>query len=207
MTGHRAICIGHPTKRDISHTNWQHFLQDKLEECAMSRPKEMAGFTLIELMVTIAVLAILISIAAPSMGDFITRQRISGQTTDLVASLAMARAEAAKRNANIVVLPAAGGADGWSSGWCVGPSSIANCQDGNVIQHYDATSGIQITSAYQLSANKLTFRRDGSLLSGLSANPFKINASAASSVPDARCIDINAVGRATVRSITRDTSC
>ncbi|WP_160288998.1 GspH/FimT family pseudopilin [Pseudomonas knackmussii] len=173
----------------------------------MSRSKEMAGFTLIELMVTIAVLAILISIAAPSMSDFVTRQRIGSQATELLSTLAAARAEATKRNANIVVLPASSGANGWVSGWCFGPASITNCQDTSTIQHYDAMSGVEISSDYQLSANKLTFRRDGSLLSGLSARPFKVNAPSSSSVTDARCIDINAVGRATVRSVARDTSC
>ncbi|WP_423357039.1 GspH/FimT family pseudopilin [Pseudomonas citronellolis] len=173
----------------------------------MSRPQKMAGFTLVELMVTIAVLAILISIAAPSMGDFITRQRIASQTTDLLSTLATARAEATKRNANMVVIPASNGSNGWTSGWCFGPASIANCQDASVIQHYDAMSGVEISSDYQLSANKLTFRRDGSLLSGLSARPFKINAPSSSSVTDARCIDINAVGRATVRAVARSTSC
>ncbi|MFV3330726.1 pilus assembly FimT family protein [Pseudomonas sp. NY15437] len=173
----------------------------------MPRRKEMAGFTLVELMVTLAVLAILVSIAAPSMGDFVTRQRIASQTSDLASTLAAARAEAAKRNTNMVVLPAASGANGWVNGWCFGPATIANCQDAAAIQHYGAMSGVEISSDYQLSANKLTYRRDGSLMSGLSARPFKINAPSSSSVTEGRCIDINAVGRTTVRTVARDASC
>ena len=75
------------------------------------------GFTLIELMVTIAIVAILMVVAVPS---FITYQRNSELTSfsnTLLASINAARGEAMKRGRYAMVVPA----DGllWSSGWVV----------------------------------------------------------------------------------------
>ncbi|MCY1294680.1 Chthon cassette protein D [compost metagenome] len=174
----------------------------------MRRPVKSTGFTLIELMVTIAVLAIIVSIAAPAMGDFIVRQRVSSRASELLSTLALARMEAIKLNSKVVVLPVGNGSDGWNSGWCVGPGNIANCQDSNVSRRFEAQSSATISSDYLLSSNKLTFRRDGTLASGLSARPFKISSpQLKANGTDARCIDLNAVGRATIREIGRDASC
>lgn len=60
--------------------------------------KRPAGFSLIELMITIAVLAILVALAAPSFSSIINANRITGQTNELVSSLQLARMEAVRRN-------------------------------------------------------------------------------------------------------------
>lgn len=52
------------------------------------------GFTLIELMVTIAVLAIIATLAAPSFGDMMTEQNLNKSTRDLTISLNEARSQA-----------------------------------------------------------------------------------------------------------------
>ena len=57
------------------------------------KPSGSRGFTLIELMVTVAVMAVLAAIAAPSMSELIDNRRAAGQTEELVASLQLARAE------------------------------------------------------------------------------------------------------------------
>ena len=62
-----------------------------------------AGFTLVELMVTISVLAVLLGIGVPSFRDMIEGNRITTVTNDLVSGLQFARSEAVKRGANVTL--------------------------------------------------------------------------------------------------------
>ena len=66
----------------------------------MNRPQ---GFTIIELMVTIAVLAILAAMAIPSFTDMMERQRLINATEAVYSDLQNARSEAVKRSQQIVV--------------------------------------------------------------------------------------------------------
>lgn len=78
------------------------------------------GFTLIELMVTIAVLAILLTLAAPSFNDFFQRYRLRGAADDVVTLMAMARSEAIARNRNVAIV-----FSGTGEAWCVGGAAAA----------------------------------------------------------------------------------
>lgn len=76
------------------------------------------GFTLIELMVTIAVLAIISAIALPSFREMIIRMTVTSTTNELVGAINLARMEAVKRGTDVAVKSTSGGSD-WSSGWSV----------------------------------------------------------------------------------------
>lgn len=71
------------------------------------------GFTLIELIVAIAVAAILLTVAVPSLTNLIRSNRVTGQTNELVAMINFARNEAIRRNDDIPVVLTSN-ADGWS---------------------------------------------------------------------------------------------
>ena len=63
-----------------------------------------SGFTLVELMVTLGVGAILVGLVVPNMRDFMRNNRLSGGVNDMLHSLQVARTEAIKRqNGNVVV--------------------------------------------------------------------------------------------------------
>jgi type IV fimbrial biogenesis protein FimT len=74
------------------------------------------GFTLIELIVTVIVLAILTAVALPSFQSLIAGQRIKSASFDIMAALMLTRSEAIKRNANVDLKPNNGN---WQNGWTV----------------------------------------------------------------------------------------
>ncbi|XID76093.1 GspH/FimT family pseudopilin [Alkanindiges sp. WGS2144] len=69
----------------------------------MDRRLGNRGFTLVELMVTIAVVAILAMIAAPSMSNMVAKQRLNSTTRDLVSTLSTARSQAALLRKEVTV--------------------------------------------------------------------------------------------------------
>jgi type IV fimbrial biogenesis protein FimT len=68
------------------------------------------GFTLIELMVTISVMAILLAIAVPSFSQFIINNRLTSQINQLVSDISLARSESATRGARIAICTSTDGA-------------------------------------------------------------------------------------------------
>ena len=82
-----------------------------------------AGFTLIELMVTIAILAALLTIGANFFKDAVMNARMIGQANDLMADLNVARSEAVRRNLNAYLCASTNGTTcggtNWSTGWIV----------------------------------------------------------------------------------------
>src|SRR5262249_13104330 len=88
------------------------------------------GFTLIELMVTLAIAALLLGLAVPNFRQFLYNNRLTGDTNDLLAAMNFARTEAIKRQVPVVIcassnptaaLPTCSGswANGASSAWIV----------------------------------------------------------------------------------------
>lgn len=69
--------------------------------------KRPLGFTMVELMITIAVLAILLGLATPSMQAMIARNRMAAESNALSADIAMARQEASRRGITVTICPAA----------------------------------------------------------------------------------------------------
>lgn len=68
------------------------------------------GFTLIELMFTIAVLAVLLAVGVPNFRDFLRASRISGATNDIVTDFSVARSEAVKRRVPVTLCKSRDGA-------------------------------------------------------------------------------------------------
>jgi type IV fimbrial biogenesis protein FimT len=100
-------------------------------------PRRSRGFTLIELIVAITILAILVGLAVPSFNEAALGSKLSGFANDIVGSTQLARSEAIKRNAPITVCAVASAdpdetdcatAGGWQVGWIVKTAANAVIQ-------------------------------------------------------------------------------
>ena len=111
------------------------------------RPGNPDGFTLVELMVALAVIGILAVIATPSMTDLINNSRVSGQAEELVASLQLARGEAIRRNARVTICAGTGivcsGSTAWANWTVFGRDKIQATTD--VIRDTAASTSMQVS--------------------------------------------------------------
>lgn len=87
-------------------------------------PVSARGFTLVEMMVTVAVAAILATIAVPSFNGVMERFRARRATETLAATMYLAKSEAAKRNQSVSVVFTKN-TDGTT--WCYGLSASTTC--------------------------------------------------------------------------------
>lgn len=78
------------------------------------------GFTLIELMVTISIAAILGALALPSYTSIMTKHRLSNENTNLMLDFVLARGEALTRATRVTVCQSADGTSCTASGWETG---------------------------------------------------------------------------------------
>lgn len=76
------------------------------------------GFTLLELMIAVAIIAVLAALAAPSLSDFFDRNRVRAAADDVASLISQARAEAVKNDLPVLV-----SASGSGTNWCVGANA------------------------------------------------------------------------------------
>lgn len=102
-------------------------------------PRTVAGFTLIELMVTLAVVAITLAIGVPSFQSIVSDNRLSGAANGLIGAMNIARSEAIKRGRSVAITPT--GTD-WNEG-----GTVAVVTPAETIKTFSATTGITISMA------------------------------------------------------------
>jgi len=86
--------------------------------------KNLSGFTLIELMVTLAVGVVILSIGVPAFLGMMSNNQAAGYANDLVGAMRLARSEAVKRGSDVTVCASnsdqtACSGTAWNNGWIV----------------------------------------------------------------------------------------
>ena len=139
------------------------------------------GFTLIELMVVVSILAIILTAAAPSFRAFLEGQQVKALAYDLTTDLLLARSEALKRNVNVAI--ARSGAD-WSGGWTTATAATnERISTRNASAHTVAISGAPAA---------ITFDVNGRVSSPAAEVRITIGSGSAAS----RCVELGLSGRA-----------
>jgi len=160
-----------------------------------SRPD---GFTLVELLIVIAIVGILTSIALPNFSTWIASERVRGAANELYSGLMMARSEAMKRNIQVNLSRSAGSLTDWSAGWSVKLAA------GTVFQTQDADAAVTITGpgtgtvSYSYTGRPTTASIDAEFI--IASTQY------ASSVPN-RYVCITLSGMPTVKRCTCSTTC
>ena len=131
-----------------------------------------AGFTLIELMVALALVALLLTVALPSYQSLRQEQMVKAATMAVYNYLKLLKSESIKRNSSLSLIVFNSGASNWcyriaidGVGSCTGCSDTCSSLDGRKGADASEFAGVNLTTSY--SGGKLTFSpRRGTLPSG-----------------------------------------
>ena len=145
------------------------------------------GFTVIELMIVLIVLAILATLAGPSFRDFIIVQRIKTTAFDLFADLTYARSEAIRTNSEVIIAKAS---STWSDGW-----TITWVDSGGITRTLRSRAPLDGTMTITGTLNEIRFERNGRPLAGTATAKFTLDDKAGSSSITARCLTVDPSGR------------
>ncbi len=168
----------------------------------------VAGFTLVEVMITIAIATIVGMAAVGTFNTTIAGYRILGEANGLARDLQFARSEATKRGQSIIVCPSTDGAScvasntAWAGGWMVFFDSNSNgsFDSGEPVLRWQAQTAVTNSVTADNNVSSIVYNRLGAA-AGLPANPVTVKfVSVVSNTTLTRCVAVSPSGRAVVQS-------
>jgi type IV fimbrial biogenesis protein FimT len=186
--------------------------------------KKNTGYTLIELMTVLAVLAVLLTVGVPQLKVFFQSNQMVSNTNDLVTALNLARSEAIKRGLRVTVCkssaattaPLCDGAN-WQDGWivfatAVGASSATagtyNSATNTLIRAHAAVDGKDVTINQGTIGSYVSFTSRGvPETTGGSAQSGVFSICDARGLAAAHGVELNAAGSVRSTSDTTKLTC
>jgi len=178
-----------------------------------AQPGAARGFTLLELMVTVAIIAILAMLAAPSFNEAILSNKLASFANNFVASATLARGEAVKRNAAVTVCVVANDTSttcttsgDWQQGWIV----FNDINGDGILENPSPPPALLETLIYRQQALPADYKLTGSVKSiafqsvgaGATAATLKLCRATPTAGNQERDIKVSATGRVSVAKTT-----
>jgi type IV fimbrial biogenesis protein FimT len=172
-----------------------------------------AGFSLIELLVVLAIASILLAAGAPGLRDLVRTQQLKAASGDLFAAIGQARAQALARGEIVTVLPKGAGGTDWARGWTVFIDRDGNRQpnagDTVLAEHGPLAEGVAAGFSFTSPTPPFYIAYNGAGRSCRDSNPAAARYGTLSLFHGGgiRRIKINMLGRARSCDPARDASC
>lgn len=176
----------------------------------LSRPWQQ-GLTMVEMMITLAIMAILLAVAIPSFQGLIASTRLTSLTNEFITALTQAKSDAVRRGTRVTICMSANGnqcnnAGSWDQGWIIftdttRAGNVANVDAGETILHVyrGGQAGIVIQGQAALP-RYISFSSDGqsrTLVGAVQAGTIEVCSTSTALADDerARDLQINASGQ------------
>ena len=176
----------------------------KTSVAKLGQPRgSQTGFTLIELMVVLAMVAIIAAIAVPSWSQLRTRNVLRTAINDFNSSLQFARSEAVRLNSPVTLCPSDDGVNctdtEFQLGWIVRTGPAANAAGQVILQDTLPRITVQMDTT-TAATRRITFLPNGLPSSGFAGATLEVCPEDASFTNLIRSIAINRTGRTTLSS-------
>lgn len=162
------------------------------------------GFTLIEMAVTIAIIALVLVLAVPNFRSIVEHERLRDAVQSLQSDLVTARAEAIRRNSDVFAVFITDG----GTGWCYGMAARSDCDcriadvanaTACVLSNPDGTRQLKVVGSGDFRDVRMTSAVFGGSLNFVGFNPFRGATTQGTGTPLSGSVELRSPDDSTVR--------